>query len=178
MPTPYLASLVEFSALIGAAEGRPADSIHHQLRGLQQAGVFSAHDQKGNRGAARYDRVELARARLLLAILDMGLGRSDAQQANAALNASNLEEGEGIRPATRLRLMLEELAGERPAAWSLEVAFVRDSAGNVEPHATLRRNDDDDYRALVWTSQGKRLQGRVIIEANALLAPVLKAADA
>lgn len=171
-------SLTEIAQHVGSVEARDASVIYQQLRGLQQKGLFIPCDSKGARGAARFERPELVRARILTAFLDLGFGRNDIELVNAALQAPNLEPGAGIRPSTRLGMFMSDVEGGEAETWTLQVDVYRNAAGKIEIDPLFVRSCEFDPNVDRIMQDNRRLrgclrQGRVTIYVSELVASLL-----
>ena len=183
MTSSFPLTLREMADLIAGRESRPADvdGIYQQLRGLQQFDVFRGTDRNGTRGAWRFDQCELARARLLLSLLDIGVGRKMIADASADLNATNLDAGHGIQPATVLGRAVENIAAPEAHNWEFVVDIYRDGSGDLALRSVLICELDAPTEAAVTLARikaGERTQARIVIPATALITPLLSAAGA
>jgi hypothetical protein len=168
-------TLNEIAQLIGAAEARGADDIYQQLRGLHQKGVFLVSDHNGTRGAARFALQEVVRARILLALLDSGMGRNNISDVNSALNASNID---GSGATSRLGMFMDDL--NTPATpWALHIDIIRNHTAEITLEPFFLRIGDMDHvseetRPHTWGLKGHQRQARVSIYVSELVAPVLR----
>ena len=115
-----------------------ADRIHLQLRGLSARGLLThIPDSYGPKGALKFNEIEVYRARVLIAAVDLGITKADLGKLKSQL------DGAGFRS---LKFAVAAL-GEAQW-WVFEIARIREyGAGALNVACFWVVNGDRDGRA-------------------------------
>lgn len=133
-------TLKEMAEIFATAQGRgDAARVWNQLRGGAVMRLLSPCDNRGPKGAHRFDAVEIAAARLILSLIDMGLsGQSLNHVAHVvaharASNATVLPDGKRVTRSLKA-------AVSQPGEWILEITLMRKVDGALAGHASWTIN--------------------------------------
>lgn len=178
-------TLREIAKATARAEGRPDEErIFQQLKGATARGLMRQVDTYGPKGALRFDRQEVAKARLILRAVDSGMtGKTLADFENDL----RIESRKALPNGQHVTLSLAEaVCTVAEVDWRLEVVVTRGAVG--EPDA------GELQQLVTWVRNGRRfdgvdplrpdacIAGKIIEEVrfipfSALVAPIFAALD-
>lgn len=178
-------TLREISSAVAKAEGRPDEErIFQQLKGASARGLMRPVDTHGPKGALRFDRREIAKARLILRAVDSGM---TGDTLAGFENDLRVELRKALPNGEQVTLSLAEaVSSVFEVYWLLEVVVTRGAVG--EPDA------GELQQSVRWLYEGNRfdevdpldpgafIRGKIIEEVrfipfSALIRPIFVALD-
>lgn len=145
MPAPY--TLREISAAIAKAENRPDEErIFQQLKGASARKLLKHIDTYGPKGALRFDKEEVAKARLILRAVDSGMSGKALADFEESIR---VETRKALANGSHVTLSLEAaVSSVTETNWWLEVVETR--ASEAED------NHGEPQHIVTWLPNGAR----------------------
>jgi hypothetical protein len=164
-------------------DGRPdadVSGVYLQVKGLYDRGLLAIMEERAARGASQIDLDELCKARLLIALVDLGIESADLER-----HTERLEYGKALQ-----KLLKATAAGER---WVIRVSRGRDRMNGGKMYSSIRlmtrfqasrpSNGEHSDADPTHPDSAAEVIGFTLFEyakipASELVAPLLKAANA
>lgn len=177
--------LAEIADILTEIDRREPDELHIKLRNPLVKGMMNGVAGRSRNSPQDYPVKELVRARLLLALQDVGLTTTDLARANAVLNdalwnlvprPASMGELGGVVPNALRCLIKGARAGE---PWHLRAEFVRDADGarkvwvRVDCGDMAVRPEAKRVRKAREMLDGSKTMGILFVPASELIEPLL-----
>lgn len=178
--------LSEIADHLTEIENRESDELHIKLRNPLFKGLMTGTPGRSRNSPQEYQPEELARARLLLALQDVGLNTTDLTPANHALNQpvwavhplpASVAELDGLVPST-LRCMIRGARVDEP--WHVRVRFVRlpnggrDVRVRVDCGPMTVGEESKRAQAALNMVDGETTTATLFVDATDLIKPLLR----
>lgn len=177
--------LSEIADHLTELEGREPDELHIKMRNPLFKALLEGRPGRSRNSPLDYAPQELIRARLLVAMQDVGLSTADLARANMVLNQpdsgifprpASMGEPGGLVPSA-LRSMIRGVRAGEP--WHIRVTFVREADGSRNVRVRVDCGDmgirEEEKRAIaaVKLLNVPQTVGYLFIPAADLVAPLL-----